>query len=226
VILDLIRYLLDDQPQIAAERRSVQGERMMHLDLLDWDARRALLLSPMLRLDAVHLIDADGTVLRAAAQPDWPAAQSILRARQTAERAASGADIARPMSSNSFLRDDRYLLTYFRTNADRKALAAILALRLYHVDYNHWPQQLSELVPHYLPAVPPDLFRPGAPPLGYTVENDPTVSPDPRPLIFFGASAAATNPSPSISPCIGWQNGGAVQWRDVTRWRPAPEPSH
>lgn len=223
VIRQLIRYLLDDRPQQVAIRNAILGERMMLLDLASDAAAHSLLLRPMLQLDEVHVLDRDELYLQAARQPAWPATGATAVAVPP-----DVPRVSRPVSQQNFFgrSGDRFLLTNFRVMADRQALAAILALRLYQADHGHWPRRLGELVPRYLPAVPVDRFSTGAPPLGYMVVNDPTVSKEPRPVVFFNqhATTATTAPMPPAYPCIGWQNSTASQWRDAAHWTAVPQP--
>ena len=55
-------------------------------------------------------------------------------------------------------------------------MAAIaLALRLFDLDHGHRPGALSDLVPDYLPAVPPDPFAANEGPINYRPGDDPPV---------------------------------------------------
>jgi hypothetical protein len=72
-----------------------------------------------------------------------------------------------------------YLYPYLRSNVwgafelatRRHACATLLAIRLFELDHGRVPTTLDELVPTYLPEVPRDLTRAGAPPLTYVNDN-------------------------------------------------------
>jgi hypothetical protein len=53
---------------------------------------------------------------------------------------------------------NRVLQTHYKSLTERRAAAALLAIRLYQVDHGAAPANLDLLVPVYLPAVPVDPF--------------------------------------------------------------------
>ena len=87
----------------------------------------------------------------------------------------------------------RFLTTDFRCRAERRATAALLALRLYHLDHGRWPAALAELVPAYLPAVPLDPLVGGNRPIGYLVQ--PRALPGGRDRVLVDWNGSATGPA-------------------------------
>ena len=60
----------------------------------------------------------------------------------------------------------------YRAVATRRMAATALAIRLYEIDHGRRPDELGELVPEYLQAVPPDPLAAGGAPLRYIRDGD------------------------------------------------------
>ena len=111
-----------------------------------------------------------------------------------------------------------FLQTEWRSIAERRATAIVLAISLYRVDHQqHWPASLAELVPTYLPAVPDDPFQKDGTPIGYIIRKNALPDGSDRPLLYFDLNEKPETAKLPATPTFGW-NGAGPQWRDLSRW--------
>ncbi|MEZ0264805.1 MAG: hypothetical protein ACAI43_08765, partial [Phycisphaerae bacterium] len=112
----------------------------------------------------------------------------------------------------------------FRTIAERRVTAVLLAMQLFRADRDRWPARLDELVPAYLKGVPGDPFRAGAPPVGYVVLPKALRDGGDRPLVYFDhGSADPVDPRAWREPMYDWHQSSSTprrQYRDAARFRP------
>lgn len=125
--------------------------------------------------------------------------------------------------------DERLFITYYRNIAERRMTAISLAAQLYRADHDRWPEQLDQLVPEYLPQVPPDPFRNDGQPIGYVLLQDTLPDGSDRPLLYIDSGPAED--AIDTEPMYGWQYDPRVhkgqprrteyrQYRDLSRWLP------
>lgn len=186
IALGLMWRLLDEEPLSRRTHRAMQMERLSSLDV----ARECLTgfpetyfsligasptaltswivtaVTPMHALDALRALDAADNAIRAADQPDYPAARRKIRAYSAdlsgwPQRLAHGLSRSLHVDWNNATRLKS--LALFR----RRAAATALAIRLYELDHGERPLALDELVPQYLPAVPRDPFSANGEPIRY-----------------------------------------------------------
>lgn len=121
---------------------------------------------PLLRLDAVYMLDWTTRYAAAAATDVWPQAQRIMPSNPTF---GSRYDrlVRHPLSSFLLPSLSRTVELHLRGLAQRRMAGLALALRLYQLDYGDFPETLDLLVPEYIPTIPPDPFRADGGPFGY-----------------------------------------------------------
>ncbi len=88
-----------------------------------------------------------------------------------------------------------------RTDATLRCLIASLAAERYRRRYDRWPDDLAQLVPNYVGAVPVDPFD-GAP-LGYQRRGDRVVIFSRCPVQAAGVGRVAYNPNELSPPGVG-----------------------
>jgi hypothetical protein len=229
VIVDLIHQLLDEKISQTAEHRAILGERMLSLDAILWLADQAPLLRPMFKLETARHLAVVDIELRAISQPNWPKTLAIcatapppLTPKWPAKPGPAAPRFSHITSAAFETSMDRFFLTQWRVISARRAVSVTLALQLYRADHNHWPENLDQLVPTYLPAVPTDPFIASPAPIGYML-NKQTLNGIERPLLYFDTlSYPTTTTTPPTTPCFAWQNSGNREWRDVTLWKSPP----
>lgn len=74
-----------------------------------------------------------------------------------------------------FMPEEAFFVVAERNALRRDALLVVLAAKAFHLEHQTWPESLEQLVPHYLPEVPPDRFD--GQPLRYRIRDD-------RPLVY------------------------------------------
>jgi hypothetical protein len=88
--------------------------------------------------------------------------------------------------------------------ARRDAVAVAIALELHRRRHGDWPATLDELVPHLLPAVPPDRFD--GQPMRYVLA-------DGHPVVYsVGTDRVDRGGTPPLLPSGRPNNAGACQW--------------
>lgn len=125
-------------------------------------------------------------------------------------------------SHNFTLGINRVLEINFRNKANRRMAAVALAARLYQSDHDGaWPPSLEALVPRYLPAVPIDPLSPDARPMRYLLAGGGK-----RPIVYCMGEdrieGALVETKISDEPQYDWKPRLAFQWRDLSRFVPAP----
>ena len=241
----VIDELLDDRDADDGLRRALAGERIMQLDMVDWLARGAWVLRPMLRLDAVRMLDADEVVAEAGAQANQRAARAVLArdpgtmapplrpGRSIFSRVAAGAaggrrepmDFARLLSNEMVngSASGRVVIQHLRSTNERRMAAVSLAAQLYRAEHGEWPPTLDALVPKYLPEVPADALAGEGDRLRYVLVRRGLPDGRDRPVAYSaGDNGVYDTKDPPILPAAamyGWTNS-ADQWRDLSRWPP------
>ena len=179
---ELVAQLLDERAMTEARHRAFVGERVLQLD-----AVHALTdggVNPMRIRGFSSGVDDDGAAVRFAIvgrvmrpvfyengkvmsaymtdvirvlpeSPDWPAYQAKAPPWPKGRR-STARDLLLQVLLPSL---DRAITLYYRCAAGRRLAATCLAARLYAADHGgRYPEALRDLVPDYLPAVPPDPF--------------------------------------------------------------------
>ena len=131
-------------------------------------------------------------------------------------------DYTRMLSAEvGLLPSSRTIELEMRARTERRLAAVSVAAQLYRADHSgEWPQTLDALVPRYLPAVPIDPLAGAGQPLQYLLAGD-------RPVVYSvgdnGADDTRGDPKKlPTAPNYGWISRGLDQWRDLSRWQPAP----
>ncbi len=175
---DLIAALLDDElaykqfvTAVQTERTSelmraeqvlTQTERNLNTSLLAVISPDVLgaadrpLFEPIYRFDAARMLQYMTAVSDAVAARNWPGVQAELPERF---QAASDMELfTHPLSRRTNTDFEWHTQLHFRTLALRRMAAVGLAVWLFEAEHGDWPDRLEELVPEYLPDVPPDPF--------------------------------------------------------------------
>ncbi len=183
----LIADLLKTDHRQEELRRALFGERAVFIDsakrLLDGGVDMSTgqapsmlqrleitAMSPVYRRDVRRTIENITALGEAARETDWPAAKAKLPPPSQSKSPA--VNWTRPFSGILSPSLIRALELDYRARAMRKMAATALAIRLYEIDHGRRPDELGELVPEYLQAVPPDPLAAGGAPLGYIRDGD------------------------------------------------------
>lgn len=246
----VIDELLDDRDSVAGMRRALAGERVTQLDLADWLGRGSWVLRPMLRLDAVRMLEADEEITEAAAQTNQPAARVVLArldaklppplppGRRVLSPTAPGAagarrepiDFAR-LLSNDFLNgasSGRIVIQHLRGVTERRMTAVSLAAQLYRAEHDEWPPTIEALVPKYLPEVPTDPLAAEGERLRYILVPGGLPDGRDRPVVYSAGDNGVYETDDArilpAAPVYFWRRS-ADEWRDLSRWAPPPPAS-
>ena len=183
----LIADLLDTERTRKALRRTLFAERAIFIDMVKPGSDGGLdiytgqppsmlqrlettAMNPIYRRDLLRTIENITALDEAARETDWPAAKAKLPPPSQSKSPA--VNWTRPFSGILSPSLIRALELDYRARAMRKMAATALAIRLYEIDHGRRPNELGELVPEYLPAVPPDPLAAGGAPLGYIRDGD------------------------------------------------------
>lgn len=239
----LIEELLDERPAIQGFRGAFVLERLQATDLLRWLSGGAWVLRPLADQPVVRANSAAAVCTAAADAPNAVAARRALAGLPADEQEGnppwarllgrqevdevprysrwySGFDSSRAMRG--------YFEQHFRGLAERRTSAVSLAAQLYRADHaGRWPDQLAQLVPAYLPAVPADPFYDDGRPIGYVILKGGLPGGGDRPLVYFDAGTVADD-AIDAEPMYGWQQDPknrrprveVRQYRDLARWSP------
>jgi len=110
---------------------------------------------------------------------------------------------------------DSAMTSHFKSAASRRMAATAIAIRLYEADYGHHPENLDQLVPKYLDAIPIDPFDPDGKPIRY-LPSSSQLHWDEDALEYADDLAIATPPLPLGPPILysvgadGINDGGHV----------------
>jgi hypothetical protein len=134
---------------------------------------------PLMTLDTARSAMNHTVAANAAAEDTWPLAASHFP--PSSREVTLVQRLTHPATYNAwsseFSTERRSVEVFFRYLANRRMAAIALAIRLYEVDHGERPQQLAELVPDYLAAIPPDPFSPEGATLRYRPEAE-------RPVLY------------------------------------------
>ena len=178
--------LLDDRRRAANHLRVAQGQRAWSRDIfITYFEGKGALTESMYRLDAARAVrarDADVAAARCESFADMtkilPNVYPEFEALEQDERRFS------PKMPPRLLRHARIVTwfirspqrtpeTYHRAAADRRAAAALLAIRMYQLDHaDGLPAAWADLVDAYLPAIPKDPFAAGGAELRFVRRSD------------------------------------------------------
>ncbi len=184
----LIRALLDEASMQASLIEAMYCERMLHFDMLhEWAGRtvegaampstrqrlETLVLGPVYKLELARGLRHLSQLAEAVREADWPAVESRLPVVEAPNEALRR--VTKKLSALLLPELDRAIELHFRLLAVRRMAAIALAIRMYEVDHGDRPENLADLVPAYLPAVPADPFAASGRPIAYRPEADPPV---------------------------------------------------
>jgi hypothetical protein len=237
---ELIRALLDETESRARFARALSRERAVTLDALYTEANQTWVLRPLADRAALRwtreydaLIDAALRGSAAHARKLSPGLQDPerpdpLTASLTTPHAPEFVHYSRWFDSYGPGDLTRALEQFHRATAERRATAAIVALRLYRQDHGRWPETAADLVPTYLDALPADPFRADAAPIGYVLQKGALPDGGDRPLVYFELGPSHEE-LVDTEPMYGWQQGKRLagfrryeyrQYRDASYWLP------
>jgi hypothetical protein len=219
-VQELMTVILDSKAEDAAATRAYAGERLFQIDAILYYPRASKVLKPMFQLDAVSSMHNMDKLLAAATQPTWPSSLSAMKG----PKLSAPRDLAHVFSMVMAPSLNRARQTDFRVIMEGRLAATVLAVRLYRLDHKgQFPPTLEALVPKYLAQVPDDPFSDPVRKIGYVPPGKA-----PHPLVYSigednmdNTTGATTWPS---EPEYGWDPKTLDQWRDLTRWAPAPKP--
>ncbi len=179
----LVTTLLDETRLHEGWCRAMYAERREALDLVDLVSRGTnpatvlgagnapslgplgVLFKPMFQTDALLMMDYYSALADTGSESSFAAARDHSRRYPSF---ASGIERNAHLLSRALLPGmDRALELRFRGIAMRRMAATALVVRMYEVEHGQRPNQLTELVPEYLPAIPADPFAPDDRHIGY-----------------------------------------------------------
>lgn len=166
----LIAELLDESTYRRGIVESWQGERMATIELMHFSGRESMAGTALMNRAALKMMPMCDQLQAAALAPNWFAACQIAPldpANRTTEDRLVGL-----LLPSCF----RSVREQFRSLAERRMTASIIAGRLYRADHSgSLPATLVELVPSYLPSVPADPFAADGSALSYSLEPRPRI---------------------------------------------------
>jgi hypothetical protein len=221
----LIDLLLDERPLNEAMVESIRIDRVLIVDFAAMFIGSTWFLRPLADLELATLHRNYDVSLAAASRPSWPQSQEAFTPIPPVPPHRRGR--GRYYFGLHGGTHELILERQWRCIAERRLAAIALAMHLYKMDRGRLPATLRDLVPAYLQSVPKDPFHADSRPMGYVVVPNPALNNLPRPLIFFDPGRTTT--PPPREPNYGWYHLGGPgldrQYRDVTRWIPAPVPA-
>lgn len=244
-IRSLILDLLGGRQDGRSMARALKAERVFAVDYLDAIFGSSLLLKPVFRLDTARSVDRDTEIAAACILPTLPAARTAIRPPTPMEQQLRNmpSGMSFPPGARSSLPIDPALRTRLlatmivapdsmaavvhRAVCDQRMAAIMLAFRLYVLDHSRYPQTLQDLVPEYLPTMPPDPMAPDGRPFGYFIAADGK-----RPILYSVGEDGVDQTkgrAPNLSTHLlkGWQSipkgQPDDQYRDLSSWV-NPEP--
>jgi hypothetical protein len=176
--LELVRLYLDEAGEAERFERALCSEAALGLDRAtgpslgpQWAARwMGPALRPLRAKEAARVLASTRQGILAGRARSWASAMSGMPPAPPALPAIGidpAAAIVSEWEENVWF-SPRLYVTEYRSMADRRMTAVVLACQLYAADHaGRYPKALAELVPEYLPAVPTDPFDSGHAPLGY-----------------------------------------------------------
>jgi len=191
----LTRELLDDREWSQRFVRALQADRAVDLDWAEsvaqgrsrypltfgatgppdlLDRALAWVFKPMIQLDTIRRMRDTTTGIRAAKERSWATARPHGAPDPTD---AAGLKRATRLISKRMVSLNTGIAQHFRALAFRRMAGVALAIRLYEIDHGRRPETLEELVPRYLPFVPPDPFASDGRKIGYRPHA-------PKPLLY------------------------------------------
>ncbi len=240
-VRQLIDQLLDENPVAQGLQRSLQMEQLICIDYAHVTSQHTWFIRPLADREAIRSTRNMATAIDAASCTTWPQAKKAIDhlqfdrlnnpSRGTIATILSPADGV-PRFSRWFntggLAVSACLERHFRCLAERRATAISLACQLYRHDYRRWPERLEQLVPNYLPALPPDPFRHDNQTFGYVTRKTNLPGGQDRSMIYFDAGPDV---GPPDEPSYAWQvdqrNSAPRlevirQYRDLSRFATPP----
>jgi hypothetical protein len=179
------------------------------------DRRLGFVERDMVRSRHAEILAMQTEAMRLAALPDHQRVQLLvaLHSRASAKEFAA-MDFAVPS-----LWVTKFDESARRIGGELRCLITAVAVERYRSQHNEWPDRLQQLVPEYLPAVPPDPHD--GEPLGYQRLNDCVVIYSRTPVQGAGLlGVAAYDPTEPSPPGVGL----AVHLFDVQHRRQPPRP--
>ncbi|HSI32263.1 MAG TPA: hypothetical protein VK986_01630, partial [Tepidisphaeraceae bacterium] len=237
---ELISDLLDERALADGLARALYADRIALTEQVRRSGAERWAIRPLAESQIAHEWAAFPSWIDAARARDWPAAKASIDRLLVASRnhvaedrpllgwlAGTGVTDRLSRYSRWFWEGvpyDRAIEKGFRTIAERRVTAVLLAMQLFRADRDRWPARLDELVPAYLKGVPGDPFRAGAPPVGYVVLPKALRNGGDRPLVYFDhGSADPVDPRAWREPMYDWHQSSSTprrQYRDAARFRP------
>lgn len=225
----VISILLDESTLNDGWRRSLLDYQVQ---ILTWGqniAEEAWVIRPLADRSLCRALQNYQPVFVAREQNNWPQARKFLMRQQ---RAPLYSDFRRYSRWFEFSGPQlHYFERYFRILAERRLTAISLACQLYRADHGHFPSQLAELVPTYLPKIPADPFHEDGRPIGYVIFKGKLPDGTDRPMLYY--DAGGIDGQVFDFPMYDWyqdtrrpsQNPDNVmrQYRDLKRFVPSPK---
>jgi hypothetical protein len=237
-IQQLIFELLDESEAWKGFQASLLAERAWIAEVRRSNSQGTWFIRPLATMDAIRSHRNLDLVIEASHLPNNPQARAML-ARCLIEKPLNDPFASLFGSTPSKSQVPRYsrwfvtwgdlsrtFETHFRALAERRMSAVALAVRLYRIEHDRFPEHLQDLVPQYLPAVPDDPFLEGKP-LGYVVLKAALPDGSDRPMIFYEAGDGFALP-PMKRPVYSFSQNPTPgdhrpmrQYHDVTRFEPS-----
>lgn len=129
------------------------------------DAFGRRVFGPFWMLDGMATLSYVSSVERASRAQSWP--EAVAQVRDLTEPVSDPIRAATRLPSLMVSNLSQVLKADFRSLATRRMAATALAIRLYELDRGDLPNELSVLVPDYLPAIPRDPFATNGREIGF-----------------------------------------------------------
>ncbi|HEV8378279.1 MAG TPA: hypothetical protein VGP99_05480 [Tepidisphaeraceae bacterium] len=232
-IRSLIDQLLDEKAHRDALKRTLINERVRQIHSYVRSSRDHWVLAPLADRDLIRELPNLELILHAADCPDFAQAQKFLQRCQWDIPPQSTRFVIFP-SPTMIPRYSRWFYDSvdfspqvercYRVLAERRLTAISLACRLYRDEHGQFPQNLQQLVPKYLPAIPTDPFFSDGRPIGYAIKTHTAPLSGRRPVLYFdpGGGDIVLKPEPLYDWYVLPIGGASVrQYRDISRFAPA-----
>lgn len=180
----VIAALLDAQTILGGAKRAWEGERAFVLFEAEqfaggrskYGPPHPALIAPLYRLDGAREARYLSRQMAIFSMPNWPAAAAAMSSQINSANRSALEDFSRFPSQSLAESTARAAGFPFQALTDRRAAAIELALGHYRADHSgRLPEKLSQLVPIYLPGLPPDPMAADGRAFGYHPIAQPPV---------------------------------------------------
>lgn len=185
----LIAVLLEEEQRTLHLRRALMGYRALVLESIDapprprtffhprrlewipasrWESAAMQFYKPVFQKGSLHRVHCLDQVLLAVAERDWPGAMKHTLTGPLPTPTVQLRLVNWHVEQMLRVQLTHVISVQYQCAFQRRAAAVALAIRLYQLDHDgRRPEELADLVPDYLPAVPVDPFASDDRAIGY-----------------------------------------------------------